>query len=200
MLGPAETRTEAGCTEAPNGPRVTSTPFRAGGRLAAGTGRARGGPRRRACVSGGRAMAHPLTRHVPWRRSAAAAGVILAILAVAPVSAGNNGTLKVLANGSPGRNAGQRARGRLRVLHRGLRPRSEPGRHADPLDAGRRWTGQPRRHQRARSRQRRRVRDRLLPECRDGPLQGGLLRQGRRSRSQGQVEGLQGDLRRGGGG
>ena len=46
-------------------------------------------------------MAHPLTRHVRWRRSAAAAGIILAILAVAPVSAGNNGTLKVLANGSP---------------------------------------------------------------------------------------------------
>ncbi len=46
-------------------------------------------------------MAYPLNRHVPWRRSALAAGVVLAILAVAPVSAGNNGTLKVHASGSP---------------------------------------------------------------------------------------------------
>lgn len=46
-------------------------------------------------------MAHPMIRRVPWRRSALAAGAILAILAVAPVSAGNNGTLKVLDSGSP---------------------------------------------------------------------------------------------------
>jgi len=42
-----------------------------------------------------------MIRNVPWRRSAAAAGVVLAMLAVMPVSAGNNGTLKVHASGSP---------------------------------------------------------------------------------------------------
>jgi hypothetical protein len=46
-------------------------------------------------------MGDLMTRGVPWRRLGALAGVVLAVVAVVPTSASNNGTLKIHAQGTP---------------------------------------------------------------------------------------------------
>jgi len=45
-------------------------------------------------------MAQPMNRGIPWRPLGALAGLVLAVAAVAPVAAGNNGTIKIHALGT----------------------------------------------------------------------------------------------------